>query len=309
MHGQFVWYELTTTDSAGAQKFYPPITGWGTEKWDAPNTDYMMWTAGGQAFSGIVQLTATQRAQGIQPHWLAYVAVDNVDMTLAKATSMGARITMPAMDMPDVGRMAVIQDPQGASIAVYRAKDQRRGYDGSPKLGLPSWHELCAKDYKAAFSFYSAVFGWQKINEEDVGGGMIYLTFGLNGKQYGGMFNSNPQWNQPVSWTIYMTVRDANTAAAAIKRLGGKVTNGPMDVPGGGRIASAVDPQGTPFAVFQAPAGAMQPDKKAGKAKAKKKSKAKPKKRAKAKSTSKSKGKKSRKQSTKKSKKKAKKRR
>lgn len=281
MHGQFVWYELMTADSAGAQRFYPPITGWGTEKWDAPNTDYGMWTAAGQAFAGIIQLTATQRSQGMQPQWLAYVAVDNVDMTLAKATSLGAKITVPAMDVPDVGRMAVIQDPQGATIAVYRASSPRPGYDGTPKLGTPSWHELCTVDYKAALSFYSALFGWQKIAEEDVGGGMLYLTFGINGKQYGGMFNRNPQWNQPVSWTCYMTVRDVNASAGAIKRGGGKVTNGPMEVPGGGWIANAADPQGTSFAVFQAPAGAMQPAKKSGTAK--KKAKAKPKKKAKAK--------------------------
>jgi len=309
MHGQFVWYELMTTDSAGAQRFYPPITGWGTQKWDAPNTDYMMWTAGGETIAGIVQLTEAQQSQGIRPNWLPYVAVDNVDQTLAKATSLGAKVTMPPMDMPDVGRMAVIQDPQGAAIAVYRPSNAQPGFDGTPKLGNMCWHDLTTTDYSAALSFYGAVFGWQKAGEMDMGGGMIYVMFGHGGKPYGGMYNRTPQMgNMPPNWVSYVNVRDVNAAVAAIKRGGGKVLQGPLPTPDGGLFAQASDPQGTMFALFQSPAQATEPAKKAtqSKAKASATAKSKPKKAKKAKASGKPK-KKDKKKDKKKGKKKDKK--
>jgi predicted enzyme related to lactoylglutathione lyase len=281
MHGQFVWYELMTTDAAAAKKFYPPVTGWGIQKWDDPSLDYSMWTAGGVPIAGVLDLTPEQRAQGIPANWLPYVAVDSVDGTTAKATSLGGKVVIAPFDIPGVGRMAVLQDPQGATIALLRGTGNEYKFDGTAKLGHMSWHELSTSDWKAAFNFYSALFGWQKQQEMDMGGGNMYVIFGHGSKQYGGMFNTNPEWgNMPPNWLPYANVRDIKAAEAAIKRGGAKIMNGPMEVPDGSWIIMGADPQGAIFAVHMvSPKAAAKAASNAGKkAKPAKKSKSKPKK-------------------------------
>jgi len=254
MHGQFVWYELQTTDSAAAQRFYPAVTGWGIQKWDAAD-DYLMWTAGGVPFAGLAQITPAQRAQAITTNWHTYVSVDNVDAAATKATSLGGKIMTPPEDVPGTGRFAMIQDPLGASIAIFTSNNPGPGFDGTPTLGHFSWHELATSDYKAAFAFYSRMFGWQKTSEMDMGGS-TYLMFGMKGKPFGGMSTRQAGSSLPPSWLYYVNVRDAKSATASIARGGGKVMQGPMQVPGGDWIAAATDPQGTMFAVHQTAAEA-----------------------------------------------------
>lgn len=297
MHGQFVWYELMTTDAAGAQRFYPAITGWGTQKWDAPNSDYTMWTSGGVPFGGMVQLTTAQRAQGIPPNWLLYIAVDSVDAAASKATSLGGKVMMAPQDIPGTGRFAVIQDPQGATLAIYKSNNPGLGFDGTPTLGHFSWHELMTTDYKSAFGFYSSLFGWVKTSEFDMGGGNMYFMFGMQGKRFGAIYNRPKEaGNDPPNWLCYVNVRDAKSAVDAITRGGGKLVHGPQEVPGGDWIAQAADPQGTMFAVHQtaarsAVAPAAKPAAKKAKAKARAKPKAMAKKKAQAKPKKKSKAK------------------
>ena len=86
MHGQFVWYELTTPDVDAAKKFYPRFTGWGTQTFD---NDYTMFTTGGVPIAGIFRLNDQMRQQGVPPNWMPYVESNNVDDTAAKATSLG----------------------------------------------------------------------------------------------------------------------------------------------------------------------------------------------------------------------------
>ena len=105
-----------------------------------------------------------------------------------------------------------------------------------------------AADYEAAFSFYSELFGWEIMDDMDMGELGIYRLFGRNGTQMGGMFNKPPE--VPVaSWLYYVNVPDVDESAAAITAAGGKIVNGPMEVPDGGRIVQARDPQGGMFAL------------------------------------------------------------
>src|SRR5918992_945151 len=129
MHGQFVWYELTTPDVAAAKKFYPPIAGWGTQQFDK---DYTMWTTRGVPFAGIFQLGPEQRQKGIPPNWMPYVDVDNVDETARKATSLGGKTMHGPQDIPNTGRFAVLQDPQGAVFGVYKSNRSSQAWDGTP---------------------------------------------------------------------------------------------------------------------------------------------------------------------------------
>ncbi|MEK7401173.1 MAG: VOC family protein [Gemmatimonadota bacterium] len=320
MHGRFSWYELYTTDTEAAKRFYLPITGWGVQRWDQSSADnpYEMWTAAGAPFAGLMPLTDEMKAMGAPPHWLAYVEVKNADETLKRATGLGAKVVWGPETIPQVGVLAIMADPQGAIIAILQPVMASEGFDGTPVLGKPSWHELLTTDYEAAFKFYSAVFGWTKLDAMDVGGGMMYQMFsaGTGTKPAGGMYNrAGPMAKVPPNWLLYMNVRDARGAVGAINRGGGKVINGPMQPPGGDWIVMAMDPQGVAFAVHSlaAKAAPAKPTKKAAKKKAaqKKVAKAKPKKSAKKDKKAKKAAKKARKKAkraAKKAKKKAKKR-
>jgi predicted enzyme related to lactoylglutathione lyase len=252
--GSFVWHDLMTTDTKGAEKFYDEVAGWGTEPFPGP-TPYTMWTNDGTPIGGSTLLSDDMRKNGVPPNWTPSVGVESVDATAAKAAELGGKIVAPPMDIPGAGRYAIIQDPQGASLAIFAPSGEMQGGgDGALKKGDFSWHELITTDYVAAFDFYSKLFGWEKKDEHDMGPMGIYLMFAPSGQSapFGGMFTMGPDMKMPPNWLSYIKVDDAKSSTETVTRAGGKVMNGPMEVPGGDWIAQCMDPQGVMFAVHAA---------------------------------------------------------
>ena len=255
MHGQFVWYELTTPDVDAARKFYTPITGWGTQQFDK---DYTMWTTGGAPFAGIFKLGPEQRQRGIPPNWMPYIEADNVDATTKKLTSLGGTVVVPPSDIPGTGRFAVVRDPQGATFGLYKSLHESRAWDGTPTLGRFSWHELMTTDHAKALDFYRQLFGWEKIGEMDMGGGQPYMMYGKKGTMYGGIYTRPPEMSgMDPFWMIYVNVKDVQKAVDTATRAGAFVKQPPMEVPGG-MIAILGDPQGAAFAVHSMGASAAK---------------------------------------------------
>lgn len=242
--GRFVWHDLMTNDEKAAQSFYPKVVGWGTQEWPGPKP-YTMWTAGKTPIGGMMTLPPGAPV----PHWLAYISVPDVDASVKQAESLGGKTVHQPTDIPTVGRFAVLGDPQGAYFAVFTSNNPNPEKDGPAAPGEFSWHELLTTDYAAAFRFYEALFGWQKMEEHDMGPMGIYLIFGRNGQQMGGMFNKPKEMQAPPNWMNYVSVPNADKAAELVTANGGTVMNGPMDVPGGDRIAQCMDPQGAAFSV------------------------------------------------------------
>ncbi|HYK82291.1 MAG TPA: VOC family protein [Gemmatimonadales bacterium] len=280
LRGRFVWHELMVTDTDAATRFYPGITGWKVEQFEHDPT-YRLWTTGGAPMGGLMRLTDEARRMGSPPSWLMYVGTPDVDATVRQATSLGARTYVAPKDIP-VGRFAVLADPQGAAFAVYKpTPGPTRAEDAG--LGDFSWHELATTDWKAAWDFYRALFGWQHRESLDMGPAGTYWMFGHAGgeRTLGGMYTKTPDVPAP-RWLSYVRVPSADAAARAVVRLGGRVVNGPMDVPGGSRIAMCIDPQGAAFAVHSmaatpaAPRRATKPKGKKAKPRAKAKTKRKP---------------------------------
>jgi uncharacterized protein len=114
-HGRFSWNELLTTDPEGAKRFYTQLFGWTTQDMPMGHFNYTIVKADVEV-GGIMPIP--EKAKGMPPTWGSYVTVDNVDATAAQAEKLGGKICVPASDIPDVGRFAVIQDPQGAMISV-----------------------------------------------------------------------------------------------------------------------------------------------------------------------------------------------
>ncbi len=247
--GRFVWYELLTSDPEAAVGFYGDVVGWGTQSWEGGEQPYTMLTNGETPIGGVMKLPPEAAAQGAPPHWLPYIGTPDVDATLARATELGATAIVPPMDVPDVGRIVILADPQGAVFAAYTPAGEAPGQDGPAEVGQFSWHELATDDWEAAFDFYSELFGWEKSTAMDMGDGNMYQMYRRpGGHDLGGIFNRPPE--MPVScWMLYARVPDVAKVVDRVSGGGGQVVNGPMEVPGGDLIAHCFDPQGAAFAV------------------------------------------------------------
>ena len=117
-HGAFSWSELTTTDPAAAAAFYGGLFGWSVKEMGAELGGYRVVSVGDQGVAGIMGMSPG--APPMPPHWGCYVTVTDVDAALVKCVELGGKTLVPAMDVPTVGRMAVIQDPQGATLSLMQ---------------------------------------------------------------------------------------------------------------------------------------------------------------------------------------------
>jgi predicted enzyme related to lactoylglutathione lyase len=246
--GKFVWHELMTTDTKGAIAFYSEVVGWKTEPF--PGGQYTMWASPQGTMGGVNPLPEEAKKMGAPPHWMANVEVADVDATVAKAKELGGQILVAPNDIPTVGRFAVFADPQGAAIAIFKPASQMKLHD-SEKPGEFCWAELLANDSAAAFKFYGEVLGWEKVAEHDMGPMGIYLLFGRGSTRFGGMFTKPKDMKQPPAWLYYVQVDKLDEMVERAKAKGAKLLNGPMDVPGGARIAQLMDPQGAAFALHE----------------------------------------------------------
>jgi predicted enzyme related to lactoylglutathione lyase len=239
-HGQFIWYDLITTDPKAAARFYGDVAGWGTQQYENV-AGYTMFTNEGVPGGGYVQ--SGEGGMGDAPaHWLPYVAVENVDKTVAHAKELGGQCINGPADIPNTGRYAIISDPSCAVLAIFTPGSPGEPSDAPPQRGQFSWHELTSSDHAAAFDFYQKLFGWEKQGDFDMGDMGMYQMYGKNGKMYGGMMNAAP--GMPIAWLCYIMVDDADKAVARSNAAGGSTILPPMEVPGGDRVAVIRDPQG-----------------------------------------------------------------
>ena len=251
---RYVWYDHMTRDTDAAAAFYTKVVGWGTQAWDGP-APYTMFTVDNAPIGGLMGIPA--EASGAPPHWIGYVGVADVDAAAREVKQLGGTVHHEPTDIPEVGRFAIVADPQGAAFALFTpAPTAQPTYAGPPRNGDMSWHELVTTDREAAWSFYQGLFGWEKGDAMDMGPAGVYQMFNINGVPAGGMMNKTPDMPMPPSWLYYATVPEINAAAERVKGAGGQVINGPMEVPGGGWILQGMDPQGGMFALFQVPAQA-----------------------------------------------------
>jgi predicted enzyme related to lactoylglutathione lyase len=262
--GRFLWHDLMTTDQGAAGEFYGKVTGWTTQPFDA-ESDYSLWVTPSGPRGGASVLSEDAQSAGTPPHWLVHIGTPDIESTVEDAKRLGGRVITEISDIPEVGKYAVLADPQGAVFGVY----QPSAADGETPTGIGdfSWHELATTDQEAAWSFYNELFGWSEEGSHDMGPMGTYQLFGQSGKQLGGIYTLSSDTSTSPHWLCYVNVASASEAAEAAKAAGGQVVNGPMEVPGGDWVAQVIDPQGAVFAVHeskaQAAKSAQKPSKKA----------------------------------------------
>ncbi|MBS7696104.1 MULTISPECIES: VOC family protein [unclassified Chelatococcus] len=256
--GKFVWYELATSDKGAAEAFYKSVVGWTMQDSGMVDFPYTILHVGEQPIGGLMTLPQDACDAGAKPGWMGYIGVEDVDAKADAVAKAGGKIYRAPEDIPEVGRFAVVADPQGAVFTLFKGQGEDQPDAAPGANGHVGWHELMTTDHKAALAFYSSLFGWTKDESLDMGPMGIYQLFAYGSNAVGGMMDKPPAVPAPF-WTFYFNVEDIDEAIDRIKAGGGQVINGPMEVPGGSWIAQALDPQGVVFSLAAPPKGGMAP--------------------------------------------------
>jgi predicted enzyme related to lactoylglutathione lyase len=246
--GRFVWYELSTIDVRAAAAFYTKVMGWSA--WDAsvPGRPCVLFSDGKAAVSGLVRLSDGALQEGVRPNWVGYVGVDDVDATAARVKRLGGTVHVPPTDVADISRFCVFADPQAARLALFKWLKPGQSQAAPPDArGHVGWHELLAADCEQAWPFYGELFGWQRA-DADVDERGTYQRFSADGHTIGGILTKPPTMPTPF-WLYYFNTGDIDATAQRVKRAGGTIIDGPVEVPGDSWIVRCFDPQGAMFAL------------------------------------------------------------
>jgi len=252
--GAFCWAELSTTDQSAAIQFYCTIFGWSANNMPmGPGDFYTIFQLDGRDAAAGCTLRPEQLSHGVPPHWSLYIAVENADASAIRAAELGGTVLAAPFDVFDAGRMAAVQDPTGAIFCLWQA-GRNTGIGISASHGTYCWADLNTRDRERAAKFYSGLFGWQIMKEDEAPEHNYWHI--KNGEEFiGGLPPGGPQNpGAPAHWLAYFTVSDCDATAAEAKNLGAKLYMPPTDFERVGRISVMADPQGAVFAIFKAAA-------------------------------------------------------
>lgn len=252
--GRIVWHELMSDDVPGSIAFYSALFGWQTNAVDMGGpAPYQMIQNGEATIGGFM----AKHAEDPSPcHWVAYTNVPDVDAAVATALANGGSAPVPAMEVPDVGRFAIIRDPQGGLISAWRGSgEEAPELTGPAPAGAFCWDELVTTDAEAAKAFYSALFGWSPA-PMDPENPDRYTFFMRGGDKCEAAMMPIPAEveNPQTAWIAYVAVTDLDASAARAEELGAITFVPPSEIPGYGHFSVLRDPQGANFAMYQAPA-------------------------------------------------------
>ena len=250
-HGEWIWFELWTSDPDAAQRFYGDVVGWQATPSGMADMDYRLFRAHDGEIAGLMPLPE-QDADAV-PGWLGYIGVDDVDASAASIEAAGGAIHMPPTSLPGVGRMSMVADDQGVLFYVMRGDSpeastafrQCQQFDDDASLGHAVWCELSAPDPASAIDFYARQFGWRQQGSMPMGefGDYCFLQAGDIG--FGAAMGVMPGGGK--GWLFYFHVADIDAAAARVRDGGGQLVQEPVQIPGGAYSLVATDPQGARF--------------------------------------------------------------
>jgi len=244
--GTFCWPELASTDTEAAKRFYAGLFGWThVDTPMGPDMVYTIFQKDGHDVASLYGLMPDMLTQGVPPHWASYVCCEDADASAAKAVALGGTIVAPPMDVMEHGRMVVLQDPAGATFALWQPK-QHIGVQVHGEPCSLGWTQLNSTDPDKAKAFYTALLGWTFRDDPSPMG--TYTTFLKSDGPAGGMLPMPAAAGAPSHWLVYWAVANVAAADAEALVLGGRSYVPPTDF-GGGTMAVLADPQGAMFAL------------------------------------------------------------
>lgn len=249
--GQPCWLDLGTTDTAAAREFYGRLFGWDYDVGGPESGNYIQALRGGKRVAGMYELMPEMREQGVPPNWTTYVSVEDVDEFAKRVSDAGGRVVMGPMDVLSEGRLAVAQDPTGATFGAWQPGNHR-GSQLLDEHGSLTWVELLTRQPEQATEFYRIVLGCT-TEDMDTGGAGTYRLLKIADRAVAGLMAMPEQVpaEVPAHWLPYFAVEDADAAVSAVSAGGGQVLYGPVDMPTVGRFATLQDPQGAVFAIIK----------------------------------------------------------
>lgn len=261
VEGGPIWIDLGTHDIDGAVEFYSQLFGWDFHEGSPEFGGYRMIHKDDLPIGGAMTTLMGPEGPSEEPQgptaWSVYLRTADIDASMAKATAAGAQVIVPAMDIADLGRMAMVLDPAGAAVGLW----QSGNFDGianCARVGTPCWFEVMTMDYDAASNFYKEVFDWDlQTNpaQSQAAPNVRYVTHGTGERTAAGMCEANsflPE-GTPSFWRIYFGTEDLDAAVAKVGQLGGTVLHAGAQTPFG-RLATVTDPQGAGFQILEIPA-------------------------------------------------------
>ena len=245
--GSFCWFECATKKAATTKAFYSGLFGWDSTDVPMPGDaegEYTLFKVGDGDVAGLYELAGPQ-FEGVPPHWMAYVMVASADASAERATSLGANVFLPPMDVPGVGRIACLTDPTGANIGMFQPREHRGSDTTVSNLG---WCQLNTPDPAAAKAFYTELFDWGAKQDAH----SPHTEFQLEGRSIGGMLPLEPeQQDVPPHWLLYAAIDDCDATLDKCNELGGQVIVPGQDIPHVGRFGVIADPAGAAIAVIK----------------------------------------------------------
>ncbi len=240
-HGVPSWVDIGTPDPTAALGFYSGLFDWEGQDMGEEAGHYTIVSKGGR------QVAAISPAQDPgPPRWTTYINVDDVDTVATRAQAAGGTVIVAPMDVMTAGRMAILADTTGAVVAAWQPGD----HIGAQLVNEPGsliWSELATSDLAKSKDFYSEVFGW------GWGGSDEYAEAQVSGRTIGGVMPRPPTMpaEVPDHWLVYFGSADVDAQAKQAAEMGATVVVEPTDIPGTGRFAVLLDPQGAAFALFK----------------------------------------------------------
>jgi uncharacterized protein len=240
------WVDLMTSDPAGSRDFYGQLLGWAAEEPNPEFGGYFNFTQDGVRVAGCM---ASQPDAGMPDVWSVYLATDDARKTVDTAAAHGGQTIVPAMEVGELGTMAVVLDPGGAAVGMWQP-GLHRGFGILAEPGTPTWFELRTRNYAEAIDFYHDVFRWDTHTVPDTPPDFRYTTLGEGDAAMAGIMDASGLLSAgvPAHWAVYFGVADTDAALERVGRLGGSVVATPEDTPYG-RLAAVADPTGAEFRV------------------------------------------------------------
>ena len=241
-HGTFCWADNVSTDSEAAKPFYMDLFGWEIDEMPVGGgMSYTMFKQDGAYTAALSGMRPDLQAQGIPSHWSCYVAVEDVDALMEVVTENGGSIIVEPMEVFESGRLAFIQDPTGAQLGLWQARNHI-GAGIVNTAGAMCWNELVTADAATARAFYSALFSWEYEGDDH------YIQIRNGGRSNGGIIQMD---TMIPCWMVYYHVADIDAGIQRVTELGGAITVGKHEIPGGGWWSVVADPAGAHFYIIQ----------------------------------------------------------
>ncbi|MBI1759257.1 MAG: VOC family protein [Actinobacteria bacterium] len=241
--GEPNWVDLGTTDIQAATKFYSDLFGWEVRSQGEEFGNYGIAFLRDKPVAGIGPIVP---GSGDAPTWSTYLATADLDATMAAAAAAGGTVTMPATASGEFGRRGFVQDPTGANVGFWEAK-QHLGAQLVNEPAAPRWSELATSDADAADKFYGAVFGYE-FEKADGLPDPNYTMLKVGGETVAGRYQIPAGQAGPSRWLCYFTVADVDATVAKVTATGGALVAGPVDS-SYGRFVTCADPSGAAFGI------------------------------------------------------------